>query len=197
MGRIYDRTAHLEAEAVSIQPGYRERPRIMHHAAHTSREAETTRVDRHPEFNPARSSIYQIALEAPPPRHGYTQRWVSDGTHPSATKSERLNWVAKQRQGWSIRAPETVPPELRHIYPSTKLSGGQDTICVATMVLMEMPVRVAMERNAAVDERINHQKKSVIPSTQELAAKGQGRFGPLQIDDQERTYRGRAPQVMQ
>jgi hypothetical protein len=193
--RLYDRDQQGGRPAPAMRPDQRERPPIMHHSVHATREAEADRVDLHPEFD-ANRTFNPTSLEAPPPRAGFAQRWITDATGPNATKSEKRNWFAKQRQGWSLRDPESVPPALRHLYPSSKLSDGQIAIAVAGMVLGEIPLNVANERRLAVNDRIQHLSKSVPESTQELAARARRGVGPLEVVDHVNTYRGRQPGVM-
>ena len=68
-----------------------------------------------------------------------SERWIADGTNPQSTRYEQKNWFNKKRTGWAVRDPETVPPQLRHIFPSEKLSDGAACIRVAGMVLCELP----------------------------------------------------------
>jgi hypothetical protein len=174
----------------------RERPHIVHHSVHETREAQMTRLeDVHPEFD-VNKTFNPTSLDAPPPRAGYTQRWITDATQPNATKSEKRNWFSKQRQGWSLRDPETVPMQLRHLYPAVKLGDGQAAIAVAGMVLGEMPTKVAIQRQLAVGDRIKHLTKAVPESLEELERKGRRGVGPLQVQDDARSFRGRRPGVM-
>lgn len=82
-------------------------------------------------------------LDAPPPRDGYTQRWirVRQGNEEDAKNSIRMF-----RQGWLPRALETVPqgyvpPTIQH----AKLGG---VIGVDDLILCEMPIKKAQQRNA-------------------------------------------------
>jgi hypothetical protein len=182
-------------ERPAIRPVDRERPAIVRHSVHETREAVETRVDMHPEFD-SNKLFNPTSLEAPPPRSGFGQRWVADWTSPTATKEEKLNWYRKQKQGWAMRDPETVPPSLRNLYPSIKLQDGSAAIAIAGMVLCEMPVNVIEQRRLAVNDRINHLNQAIPESTQELMRRGEGRFGPVQADNSQATFRGRKPGVM-
>ena len=183
------------SRAPAIQPSMRERPPVTRHSLHVSREALETRHDLHPEFN-AQKVFNPTSLDAPPSRHGYVQRWIVDATNPNATRSEQRNWFSKMRQGWALRDPETVPPSLKHLYPSVKLGDAQAAIRVAGSVLVEMPRNVAEQRRLAVNDRIQHLTRSIPESVQELARGTRGATGPLQVVDRVDTYRGRAPGVM-
>lgn len=190
--RLYSRD---EPPAASPPPGIRmaerQRPAVARHAQHVTREAEEARVDRHPEAQAARRVFDQTSLKAPPPRNGFTQRWVSDGTNPQASRSEQRNWFNKKRSGWQIRNPDTVPPELRDLYPSEKLANGQDCIRVAGMVLCELPLNVAREYKHAVDDRILHLSQAIPESLEELRKRERTGVGPLQVGNNATTFRGR------
>lgn len=173
----------------------RERPPIQHGSVHISREAAETRVDAHPQINP--SHVFNpTSLEAPPPRSGFKQRWVADGTNPVSDKSEQRNWFSKMRMGWQIRDPETVPPQLRYLYPSTKLHDGQTAVRIAGMVLCEMPIQVAREYSEAIKDRIQHQKRAVPDALNEKLKNIRAReqnpaIGELEVQDAQRSWRGR------
>lgn len=193
--RVYSR-GNEGGAAPAFRPDQRERSPIVHHSVHETREAEVTRMeDVHPEYDASRT-FNPTSLEAPPPRPGMVQRWITDATQPNATKSEKRNWFAKQRQGWQLRDPDTVPANLRHLYPSAKLADGQTAIQVAGMVLGEMSVNQAEQRRLAVNDRIQHLTAAIPESTQELTRRGEGRFGPVQQQDDHRSYRGRKPATM-
>jgi hypothetical protein len=175
----------------------RERPATIHHAVHADREAVETRVDRHPEFS-ANRILNQTYLDAPPPRAGYRQRWIKDGTVVGSTDDgAQRNWWMKKRQGWSVRDPENVPPELREMYPSAKLGSGQDAIRVASQVLCEIPIAVLNEKSEAIRELITRQNKSIPPSTEELrkSPKFGGAVGPVQVSDEVHSARGQNPEL--
>lgn len=190
--RLYDRN---ERAAPAMQPSMRERPPIQHHAMHVTREAEEARVDVHPEFDADRT-FNPTSLVAPPPRPGFAQRWITDPFSPLASKTEKRNWFSKQRQGYALRDPETVPTGLRHLYPSTKLADGSVAIAVADSLLAEIPIAAANARRGAVEDRIKSLTSAIPESTQELMRKGEGRFGPVQADDHQASFRGRNPGVM-
>ncbi len=188
--RLYDRDNRN-----TLRHSERERPPIVRHSMHVTREALETRVDVHPEFDADRT-FNPTSLVAPPPRNGFAQRWITDPYSQHATKTEKRNWFSKQRQGYALRDPATVPPDLRHLYPSTKLADGSVAIAVADSLLAEIPVRVAEQRRLAVNDRIKALSSKIPESTQELMRRGEGRFGPVEADDQHRTYRGRNPATM-
>ncbi len=173
-----------------IRPEERARPQSVHSSMHTDREADFERMDAH--FDPVAVHTFdQTALKAPPPRHGYRQRWITDGTDPKSDKTEARNWHHKMRLGWRPRQPETVPPNMRYLYPSAKLTDGAVAIRVAGSILCELPNHVAKQYAAAVKDRISHQRKAIPESTREMAERQREGIGELRVTDQRHTVRGR------
>lgn len=189
--RAYSRDTET-APPTGIRIAQRERPATLHHSPHVDREAAEARVPKHAEFN-ANRVVNPTYLEAPPARHGYKQRWIRDG---SGDDSEfQKEWWRKKRMGWQVRDPATVPPELRELYPSAKLSSGQDAIRVAHQVLCEIPIAVIGEKEAAVRDLINRQNQSVPPSTDELRKNPRAGVGPIQVNDEVHSARGTNPEL--
>ena len=168
----------------------RERPAVVHHSAHETIEAATTRGDVHTEFDVDRV-FNPTSLRAPEPRNGFHQRWVADGTNPNADRSEQRNWFAKKQAGYSPRDPDTVPQRERHLYPSQKLGDGQTCIRIANQVLCEIPLHVFRARNMAVRDKIDQQSSSVPDSSRVARDRGFRGASPMEVVDQSRTVRGR------
>lgn len=82
-------------------------------------------------------------LEAPPPRPGFVQRWIRTAV---GGKNDPKNANKKFREGWKPRLASTVPGGFS---PPT-IAHGQfgEVIGVEDMVLCEMPVRLAKQRDA-------------------------------------------------
>lgn len=198
--RVYSRDTDTRPSDMrpngGIRLAERERPQVAHHAVHESREAQETRLDKHQEFD-ANRVLNNTYLEAPPPRPGYKQRWVADGTGTNGADNPTAerNWWMKQRQGWAVRDPETVPQELRHLYPSARLGNGADAIRVARQVLCEMPVNVMHQRSLAVRDLIGRQNQAVMPSTEELRKKPRPGFGPVEVEEEVKVARGQNPEL--
>lgn len=192
--RIYSRDTN-PTPIPGIRVAERERPATLHHAVHTSREAAETRVDKHAEFN-ANRVLANTYLEAPPPRPGFKQRWIKDGSHDAADDTAQRNWWLKKRQGWQVRDPETVPEELRHLYPSTHLGSGQDAIRVASQVLCEMPVNVMHQRSMAIRDLIARQNSSVsATASDDLRKKPLRGARPMEVDESVHAARGQNPEL--
>ena len=193
--RLYDRAAFDTRTATPVSAPLRtverERPSLVHAGVHTTREAEETRIDMHPEFD-ADLHFNPTSLKAPPPRPGYAQRWVADGTDPTAHHSVQRNWFSKTRQGFAPRLPETIPPGLKHLYPSMKLAGGQDAVRIAGMVLCEIPIEVARARRMAINDKIKEASASIPTGLANLNKRAQeAGLSPLQVGDKHQSYRGR------
>ncbi len=198
--RIYDRIGDMRPQPPrtggAIRTIDRERPQVQHHAVHETREAEETRVDQHHEFD-ANRVLNNTYLEAPPPRPGFRQRWVTDGTKvDSENTTAQRNWFMKQKHGWAVRDPETVPASLRNLYPSQKLGNGQDAIRVAGQVLCEMPVQVMHQRTMAVRDLIARQNQAVAPSAEELRKSSKfANVSPMSVDEKVYGARGKDPDL--
>lgn len=82
-------------------------------------------------------------LEAPPARPGFTQRWIRIrmGNDDDVSNSTR-----KFREGWLPRDAESVPAE--YLPPTIRHARLGNLIGVADLVLCEMPIRKAEQRNA-------------------------------------------------
>lgn len=87
-------------------------------------------------------------LDAPEPRDGYTQRWIRVRLQ---NEEDAKNTIKMFRQGWLPRPLETVPdgylpPTIQH----AKLGG---VIGVDDLILCEMPLKKAIQRNAYYQAR--------------------------------------------
>lgn len=87
-------------------------------------------------------------LDAPEPRDGYTQRWIRVRL---LSEEDAKNTIKMFRQGWLPRPLETVPdgylpPTIQH----AKLGG---VIGVDDLILCEMPLKKAIQRNAYYQAR--------------------------------------------
>lgn len=88
-------------------------------------------------------------LDAPPPRDGYTQRWIRIRL---GTGEDAKNSIKKFREGWLPRQLDTipdgyVPPTIQH----ARLGG---VIGVDDLILCEMPLKKARQRNAFYRDRV-------------------------------------------
>lgn len=199
MGRIYARTgsaATIEREApASIEMHERQRPHVMRHSPHTSREAEIQREDLHPELL-ATSILNPQRLAAPTPQPGYVQRWIADGT--TAGQGSSGDWTVRIRQGWAPRSPDTISERQRAIWPSAKTQSGIDVIRIGGLVLCEIPRQVMEQRRQAVEDVIGRQRRAVPKALNEFRKREGVReaIGELELTDDDNSFTGRRAATM-
>lgn len=82
-------------------------------------------------------------LEAPPARDDFTQRWIRIrwGNEEDVSNSSR-----KFREGWLPRSAESVP--VGYLPPTIRHARLGNLIGVGDLILCEMPIRKALQRNA-------------------------------------------------
>ena len=95
-------------------------------------------------------------LDAPPARDGYTQRWIRV---KMLNEDDAKNTIKMFRQGWLPRPLETVPegylpPTIQH----AKLGG---VIGVDDLILCEMPIKKAQQRNAYYRARMDRMVEGI------------------------------------
>jgi len=80
-----------------------------------------------------------MTLDAPPPRPGYSQRWIRAIVGPD---HDLKNWSRKMREGWQPRDPATLPAEYVSLPTSKMTQGGWKggVIMIEGMVLCEIPL---------------------------------------------------------
>jgi len=87
-------------------------------------------------------------LEAPKCRKGFTQRWVRVR---HGNRDDPKNTMRKFREGWIPRSLDTVPKEYQ---PPTFLHARLgNVIGVEDLILCEMPIKKALQRNAFYDSK--------------------------------------------
>jgi hypothetical protein len=166
------------------------RPHVLRDAPRITRDATETRIDMRPDID---LTAFQSgrALEGPPPRAGFVQRWVLDG---SMDARDTPHFFQMQRQGWTPRDPASVPPAIRRLFPTAKTVDGSDVIRVAGQVLCEMPMQAARAREAALHDVDLRQRASTPPSLAEAQSKSLQRGGtPIEVNESTQVYRGRPP----
>lgn len=94
--------------------------------------------------------VRPAALQAPPPRPGYTQRWIRIrlGNTEDVNNSSR-----KFREGWLPRRPSTVAKS--DLPPTSSHPRLGSVIGVEDLILCEMPISKAKQRNAFYRQRID------------------------------------------
>lgn len=165
-------------------------PTNLHGSAHVTRDAEE--AQRHVAHADDADVVWRAPsnLDAPPPRPGMVQRWVRDGlTDPKDVP----HFMRKVREGWQPRDPSTVPGASR-AYTVGKAANDSACIRVGSMVLMEMPDRVARARNNAVRDAVDRLARAVPESVEAL--NGRGQFSAVRQDDRVQVTTGREPETM-
>jgi len=82
-------------------------------------------------------------LEAPKPRAGFTQRWIRVKL---GNEEDARNSMRKFREGWLPRQLDTVPDGYSP--PTFSHSRMGNVIGVEDLILCEMPIKKALQRNA-------------------------------------------------
>ena len=82
-------------------------------------------------------------LDAPPPREGYTQRWIR---YQMGNDEDAKNTIKMFKQGWLPRPASTVDP--KYLPPTVQHPRLGDVIGVDDLMLCEMPLKKAEQRNA-------------------------------------------------
>ena len=123
------------------------------------------------------------ALQAPPPRPGYVQRWIRV---EQAGTPDTKNVSSKYREGWRPRDPATVPEGY---FPPTLGHGDfGGYVGVEGMVLCEMPKKVHKQRQDYYRGRIRGQEQAI--NSDLFKETG----GQVQSGSKSRVTRGRSPQ---
>lgn len=121
--------------------------------------------------------VRPTSLEAPPPRPGFTQRWIRVG---SLGQDDPTNAARKFREGWKPRLAETVPASFQ----TPSISHGKWAGCIGVegMLLCEMPTKLKEKRNAhfqaktdlvthTIEEELQRQSRPGMEITQERKSK--------------------------
>lgn len=109
------------------------------------------------------------ALEAPPPRPGFVQRWVR---RKLAGQDDTENYDRYMEEGWRPRKPSTV--KRGHSLTTTKNQSSGQEIVKRGHVLMELPQALADQRAAFYSNSLDRQTKAV---ENELFADNKGQVG--------------------
>lgn len=122
------------------------------------------------------------SLSAPPARLGYVQRWKR---HALGGQPDARNWQRAMKEGWRPRPADSVDGA----FDSMKSADG--LISVEGLILCEMPVEKARQRETYYAERTARQMQGV----DEVLYKAQRPGYPIHKEHQSRTRYGRTPNV--
>ena len=127
-------------------------------------EVSRNREEVHPQVHEARAfetydaaDVHETAdtpwthaasLEAPPPRPGFSQRWVRVSLKGD---DDPTNMARKFREGWRPRLASTVPPK----YNPPKVTAGRFQGCIGVegMLLCERPEKMSEKQRAAIRDK--------------------------------------------
>jgi hypothetical protein len=114
------------------------------------------------------------ALDAPPARAGYVQRFIRVRL---GTSRDMARYVAATREGWRpVKASSVTDRSL----PTTQLENGMEVIGVEDLILCEMPQKVFMQRQAYYQDKLDKQNAAIERQLREVGAKGGSGFGPIE-----------------
>lgn len=125
------------------------------HAVDQGQGSRTTEQDVLQSYGVSRSAHDEpwklpTELDAPKPQQGMTQRWIRVST---SRGEDAKNSMKKFREGWLPRSLETVP--AGYAPPTFLHSRLGDVIGVDDLILCEMPIKKAKQRNAYYDNKKN------------------------------------------
>jgi len=142
------------------------------HKVDQGQDSRTTEQDVLQSYGVSRSAHDEpwklpTELDAPEPRDGFTQRWIRIKTSEG---EDAKNSMKKFREGWLPRSLETcsagyVPPTFLH-------SRLGDVIGVDDLILCEMPIKKAKQRNAYYDNKKNRMIEGIENDLQKVSAGG-------------------------
>lgn len=117
------------------------------------------------------------ALDAPPARPGYVNRFVRVRLGDAR---DMARWNAAQREGWR---PVKASSVSSHSLPTTQLSNGLEVIGVEDLVLCEMPEKVFQQRQEFYRDKLDAQNQAIERQLREVSAAsnvGSSGFGPIE-----------------
>jgi len=156
----------------------RARDRLLGEQAQSSHDVELPEDERTTEQNVSDAMGFEIPtaetdwsrpseLEAPKPRAGYTQRWIRVRL---GNEEDSRNAMRKFREGWLPRALDSVPEGYS---PPTFLHARLgNVIGVEDLILCEMPLRKARQRNAFYKERLDRMMEGIENDLRNVSAGG-------------------------
>ncbi len=145
----------------------REKNRMLGESASSSHDVDLPEDERTTEQSVAQAMGFEVPsaetdwsrpseLEAPKPRAGYTQRWIRIRL---GNEEDSRNAMRKMREGWIPRALDSVPEGYS---PPTFLHARLgNVIGVEDLILCEMPLKKARQRNAFYKERLDRMMEGI------------------------------------
>lgn len=142
------------------------------HAVDHGEQNRTTQADALSAYGISRSAHDEpwklpAELDAPEPRKGFTQRWIRIRT---SNGEDARNSIKKFREGWLPRGLETVP--TGYAPPTFLHSQLGDVIGVDDLILCEMPIKKARQRNAYYQSKTDRMIEGVENDLRKVSAGG-------------------------
>lgn len=136
-----------------------------------------------------------LALDAPPPRPGYAQRWVRTTMRGGETDSQNMNY--KQRIGWQPRDPSTIPEGELFSTMSTQAGHSGGVIRVGNLVLQEIPVELLKRQRRFNQNKAKAQEEATSAGIKRVSQEGQRQgYDPIVRDERTVATTGRRPPTL-
>jgi len=154
-----------------------------------TRESDPGRDEPFHGFDEDQPYLMSLNLQAPPPRPGYTQRWV----RVSIRGVDDVTNLSKQMSlGFKPRSADTIPPgEVK--YATIQHGEYAGVIGSYGMVLMERPVAIDERHKAAIRHATERQTQAITQSLEKIERRGGTEFD---VNMRSEIRRGRRPAVM-
>lgn len=139
-----------------------------------------------------------MALDAPPARPGFSQRWIRTTYRDGGMQSDTTNLNNKSRAGWQPRDPSTIPEGELFSSLSTQSAQAGGTIRVGNMVLHEIPTELLRRQRQMIQAKTRAQEDAVVKADTDRASREGQRAGYDPIVREERTEAttGRRPSTL-
>ena len=128
-------------------------------------------------------------LDAPPPREGMTQRWVRMD-YMDGKELDTANLTSTYQAGWHPRPAHTVAHEYMSL--KMKVDDFGDVVVANGMVLCEMPLRLARQRNEHYRRMTQLQDQAIQENVRSVE---NPILGPIDQERSSQTQIGRRPQI--
>lgn len=172
------RVAGKKAYATRIANKARAKDNLLGEKAESSHDVELPEDERTTEQSVSEAMGFEIPtaetdwsrpseLEAPKSRPGYTQRWIRVRL---GNEEDSRNAMRKFREGWLPRALDSVPEGYS---PPTFLHARLgNVIGVEDLILCEMPLRKARQRNAYYQAKLDRMIEGIENDLRNVSAGG-------------------------
>lgn len=164
-----------DSSKVRNEPGQAVHAGDQEHVVHgENTDRDTDEIYRTEGENEVTEWRRHSALDAPPARPGYVQRFIRVRL---GTSRDMARFVAATREGWRpVKASSVADRSL----PTTQLVDGTEVIGVEDLILCEMPQKVFMQRQAYFQEKLDKQNAAIERQLREVGSKAGAGFGPIE-----------------